>query len=199
MNLLFCYRDCFCRIIKRKKTLIFLLLLFLCSTLCGIIFVNSPSFYEYHLRMCDRYLDRVCYSQTNVFLIFIKRTAGHSIFLLLLFVAGVHRAACVFTPLALVYRGYTFGGSIYIFLKVYRFSGAVVLFVLYLPVHLLLDVLFLACGTLSFARAADFRFCKNDFKELMLDFFLFLLAVTAICLLEAVLLLAFFHPLGNIL
>ena len=135
MNPFFCFHDCFCRIIKRKKTLLCLLLLFLCSTMCGILFINSPSFYDYHLRICDRFLDRVCYSQTSVFLIFVRRTAGHCFILALIFISGVHPAACVFTPIALIYRGYTFGGGIFIFFGGDRFSGAVVAVVLYIPIY----------------------------------------------------------------
>ncbi len=199
MNPFFCFHDCFCRIIKRKKTLLCLLLLFLCSSMCGILFINSPSFYDYHLRICDRFLDRVCYSQTSVFLIFVRRTAGHCFILALIFISGVHPAACVFTPIALIYRGYTFGGCIYIFFRVYRFSGAIVALVLYIPIHLMIDAVLIMGGGLAFSRAGGFRFCKSDGRELLIDFLLFVAIIAAVCLLEAVLLLAFFHPFGNVI
>ena len=86
--------------------------------------------------------------------------------------------------------------DIVIFFSVYRLTGALVVFVLYLPVHLLFDCLFLAATSLSCGRAR--RFCGEDFFCLLWDF-LVLLAITAIvCLAEAILLLALFHPLGSI-
>lgn len=192
-------KDCFGRVCERKKTLAAFGALFLLSFILGICFIKTPAIYDYHLTLCDRYIDRVCYSQTSVFLIFIERTAGHAFLLALFLIAGLHPAALIFPPAILVYRAYTFGGSVAIFLSVYRFSGALVVFVLYLPIHLLLDVLFLSAISLSCSRACRFRFAKEEFLELFYDFLILFLLTAAICLLEMILLLALFHPLGNIL
>ena len=129
-------------------------------------------------------------------MIFFERTAGHTLLLALILLGGIHFAALTIPAAALFSRACTFGGSIVIFFSVYRLTGALVVFVLYLPVHLLFDCLFLAATSLSCGRAR--RFCGEDFFCLLRDF-LILLAITAIvCLAEAILLLALFHPLGSI-
>ncbi len=164
--------------------------------MCGIVFIKTPAIYGYHLNLCDRYVDRVCYSSRSVFLIFLERTAGNALVLLLLLCAGFYVAGLAVTPLIFIYRAYTFGGSLAIFFSVYRFSGALIVFVLYLPIHLLLDAVFLLAIVLSFCRAPRFRFCGDDFKELLFDFLCLLILIVVICLLEALLLAALFHPYG---
>lgn len=167
--------------------------------MCGIVFVKTPSIYSYHLNICEKFLDRVCFSSRSVFIIFLERFAGNALILLLLTVAGVHIAGLSVTPAAIVYRGYVFGGSLAIFFSVYQFSGALIVFALYLPVHVLLDSVFLFAVALSFSRAPQFRFCTEDCKGLLCDFLLLLFLVAAVCLLEAFLLLVLFHPVGNLL
>ncbi len=167
--------------------------------MCGIVFIKTPAFYEYHLKICDRFLDRVCYSDRSVFLIFLERTAGNALLLVLVLAGGLHPACLPLPAVVLLYRSYTFGGTLAILFSVYAFPGAVVAFVLYLPIHLLVDVaLLLAAGT-SVCRAFCFSFCAGDWKELLCDFLAFLALLVLICLLETVLLLALFHPLGNLL
>lgn len=199
MDPLSCIRECLFRVIERKRTLLFLILLFLCSTVCGIVFVKTPAMYEYHLRVCDRFLDRVCFSSTDVFLIFLERTAGHAALLALVCASGVHVAALVVSPAVLVYRAYTFGGSLAVFFSVYGFSGALIAVVLYMPVHLLIDAALLCSATLAFGRAPRFRFCAPDLRELFCDFLVGLFVVVCACLFEMTLLFVLFHPLGNIL
>lgn len=166
--------------------------------MCGVLFIHSPAIYDYHIVLCDRFIDRVCYSSTSVIVIFFERTAGHALYLVLLFACGVHPIACPLAPAVLVYRGYTFGGTIYILFSVYRVSGALIALVLYLPVHLLFDLLFLCVCALSFDRARHFCFDKEELKGMLCEFVLALIAVVAVCLLEALLLAVLFHPLGNI-
>ncbi len=197
MNLLFCFQDCLSRIVLRKKTVIVLIIVFLCSTLCGIIFVKTPTFYEFHLRQCNRYLDQVCYSQTNVIVICFRRFFGCLLYILLLTAAGIHPVALIFAPLALVYRAYTFGGSVFLLVSAYRASGVVVLLTIFLPVHILSDVLFLAVATLSFERAFRFRCCADHLRGIATDFLVAAIVGFAICLFEAFLLVALFHPIGN--
>lgn len=199
MNPLFLCRDCCGRAIRQKKTLVVFLLLFGCLTLCGILFIKTPAVYDYHLTICDRFIDRVCFSSRSVFLIFLERAAGNALILLLLSVAGIHIAGLAVTPVVICFRAYTFGGSLAIFFSVYRFTGAIIVFALYLPVHILLDAVFLMAVSLSFSRAPSFRFCGNDWKELLFDVLILLALILAVCLLEAILLLVLFHPLGNIL
>ncbi len=199
MNPLFLFYDCFCRILSRKKTLIVFIFLLLCSTMCGILFVKTPAIYAYHLNICDKFIDRICYSSRSVFLIFLERLAGNSLILLLLMIAGIHVAGLAVTPAAIAYRGYVFGGSLVIFFSVYRVSGALIVFALYLPIHILIDAIFLCAVSLSFSRASRFKFCTNDFKELICDFFLLFSLVVAVCFVEALLLLVLFHPIGNLL
>lgn len=196
--LLLC-RDCCARAVSRKKTLICFALLFFAFMICGMLFIKTPAVYDYHLTVCDRFIDRVCFSTRSVFLIFLERAAGNALILLLLSVAGIHIAGLVVTPAVICFRAYTFGGTLAIFFSVYRFTGAIIVFALYLPVHVLLDAVFLLAVSLAFSRAFCFRFCADDWKELLCDFFVLLAFVVAVCLLEAVLLLVLFHPLGNIL
>lgn len=198
MNLPFLLKNCFGRIFCRKKTFISLIILFLCSTICGIVFVKTPSVYEYHFNMCERFIDKVCFSSTSVFLIFIERTAGNVLILAFFVIAGIHPAACVLPPVILIYRAYTFGGSLFIFCSVYRFTGVLVAFLLYFPIHIMIDFIFICASTCSFSRSACFGFRKSDLVELLNDFLLFVLIITLICLAEALFLFALFHPLGSI-
>lgn len=198
MDLISPIRELCSRALSQKIILICLFALTLCSTVCAIIFLKTPAFFDYHLKICDRFLDRVCYSDRSVVVICFERTAGCAFYLLLILLGGLHPAALVLPSCALVFRAYNFGGMLAILFSVYKFSGAIVAFTLYLPIHLLLDVLLFAAASISFSRAFCFRFCTSDFKELLLDFLLFLLLVFAVCVVEAILLGVFFHPLGNL-
>lgn len=199
MSPLFCVKETILRAFERKWAIAVLLLLVFASTVCGIVLVRTPAFYEFHLRVCDRYLNRVCYSDTSVFLIFFERTAGGLSLLLLVMCGGLHPAALLLPTSALALRGYLFGGSLAILFTVYRAAGALVVFTVYLPVHLLLDALLLLAAANSFCRALRFRFCAWDFKELLLDAAVFAALVAVCFLLEAFLLGVLYHPIGDLL
>lgn len=199
MGLPFCCQDCFHRAVERKRTLIVFAVLFLLGGILGAIFIKTPAIYDYHLNLCDRFIGRVCFSDKSVFVIFLERTAGNAVFLALIIIAGVHPVGLAVPPAVLVFRAYTFGGSVAVFFSVYGVSGALIALVLYIPVHLLLDVVFLCATSISCGRAGAFRFCKGDFRTLALDFLVLLILVALICLLEMILLLALFHPIGNLL
>ncbi len=191
-------RDCLFRIRERKVTLLVIASLFLVGIVLGIAFARTPAFYDYQQNLCDRYLYRVCYSDRSVFVIFLERTAGASLLLLITGLSGVHVAVLAVPCALLLYRSYTFGGSIAILFGVYGVSGAVVALVLYIPVHLLIDAALIASTALSFGRARCFHFHKQDVCALLLDLLALFLLIAAVCLLEAILLLAIFHPLGNL-
>lgn len=194
---LFFVRDCLLRAIERKKTLLMFAALFLLSAVLGLCFVNRPAVYYYHINLCGRYVDRVCFSDANVFLIFLKRTAGHALLLLLIVAGGIHPATVVLSASVLVYRAYTFGGSLYILFSVYGMTGALIALILYLPIHMLIDGVFLLGCSLSCGRARCFS--RGNLLELLYDFLVLLALIALICLLEMILLLALFHPIGNIL
>lgn len=199
MNLFSYFRELICRALERKKTLIVFAVLYLAFIVLGIVFIKTPAIYSYHINLCDRFIDRICYSQQSVILIFLERFAGNAVYLALLLCSGVHTAGLILPPVVLGYRAYTFGGSLAIFFSVYRMSGALIVFVLYLPIHLLLDVVFLCATSVSFSRAKCFRFKGDDFTALLRDFILLLVIVAVICLLEMLLLLIIFHPIGNLM
>lgn len=198
MNPVFYVRDCLCRAAERKKTLIAFLVLFLAGFILGIVFITTPAIYDYHLTICDRFVDRVCFSDRSVFEIFLERTLGNGLLLLIAMAAGIHWACCILPPIVIGYRAYTFGGSLYIFFTVYRVSGAFIVVALYLPVHLFVDAVLLCASLLSFGRATRFSFGKSDWTALFCDFLCLFLMLVAIGLVEMLLLLALFHPLGNI-
>lgn len=198
MNLPFRFRDCLSRTFERKKTLIVFAALFAVGMILGLIFVTTPAIYDYHITICDRFVNRVCFSDRNVFEIFLERTLGHAVLLLVIALSGIHPVGCVFPPVVLLYRAYTFGGSLYIFFSVYRLSGALIVVGLYLPVHLLIDAVLCFAGSLSYARCRRFCFSRQDWLLLFADFLVFFCFVLAIGLAEMLLLLALFHPLGNI-
>lgn len=197
MNFLFFMREGLGRAFERKKTLLILALVFLAGVICGIIFIKTPAIYGYHLNLCEKYVDRVCYSDRNVFLILIERFAGGALLVAFVIAAGCHPVCLIFPPLLLFYRAYTFGGSIAIFFSVYRLSGALIVFGLYLPIHLLIDCVLFLAAAFSFARAPSF--CKNELKPMLTDLLFLLVLVTAICLLELLLLIILFRPIGNLL
>ncbi|MDE7159136.1 MAG: hypothetical protein K2N74_06155, partial [Clostridiales bacterium] len=149
----------------------------LISFVLGIIFIKTPAAYSYYIKLCERFIDRVCFSETSVIIIFLERTAGFTLVFALILISGIHPAGCILPPAIFVYRFYTFGGSIAIFLSVYRMTGVLIVFILYLPIHLLIDAVCLAAALLSYSRACCFRFSKEDWCTLGCDF-LVLLAVT---------------------
>ena len=196
---LFICKDCFLRAFSKKWVILILAIVLLLSTTCGTVFIKTPYFFEYHLRICDRFLDRVCYSDRNVILIFFERTGGCALLVALALAGGFH-PVCLLLPLAvLVYRSYTFGGTLAILFSVYEFPGAVVALLLYIPIHLLTDGLLLIAAGLSFSRAFRFSFCAGELRELLSDFLVLLLLCALVCLAEMILLLVLFHPLGNLL
>lgn len=199
MNPLFVLHELFHRIFERKWVIVLLIFTFLLSTMCGIVFVKTPVFYDYHLKICDRFLDRVCYSDRSVFFIFLERSFGNALFLGLLMIGGIHPLALSLPTVAIAFRAYTFGGTLTILFTTYEVSGAMVALTLYLPIHLLLDAMFLFAAAISFTRAFSFRFDKNDLRELLFDYLKFLLIIILICILEALLLAVLFHPIGNLL
>ncbi len=198
MNLSFRFRDCLSRTFERKKTLAAFAILFLVGMILGLIFVKTPAIYDYHITVCDRFVNRICFSDRNVFEIFLERALGHAVLLLVIALSGIHFVGCVLPPVVLLYRAYTFGGSLYIFFSVYRFSGALIVIGLYLPVHLLIDAVLCFAGALSYARCRRFGFSRHDWLLLFADFLVFFCFLLAVGLLEMLLLLALFHPLGNI-
>lgn len=195
---LFFLKDAFCRAIEKKRALIVFGVVFLAGMILGICFVKTPAFYEFHLNNCDRFLTRICYSDRSVFVIFLERTAGCSLLLVLTLIGGVHIVGLAVPAAVLLYRSYTFGGQIAILFGVYGVSGALVALVLYIPVHLLTDAILLFGTALSVGRTRCFHFAKQDLCELGRDFLALFLLIAAVCLLEMILLLAIFHPLGNL-
>ncbi len=189
----------FGRALERKKTLIFLSALVLLFTILGMCLLKSVAVYEYHLNLCETFLLDICYSDTNVFLIFLERLGGCALLLLLILLGGMHPIALLLPLAVLVYRAFTFGGSILVFFDYYGMTGALVVFVLYLPVHFAIDILFVFAATLSFGRAFHFCFYARDLLELFKDLFILLIFAAAVYLFEALLLLALFHPIGKIL
>lgn len=198
MNIFWHFRECFCRAFTRKKTLLVFGIVAAVSLILGMIFVTTPAMYDYHLTICDRFVRRVCFSDRSVFEIFLERALGHALLLLVVLFSGIHVAGCVLPPVVFVYRAYTLGGSLYIFFSVYRFAGALIALGLYLPVHLAVDFLLCCAGALSYARAPHFCFSKHELFLLLLDFALLLVLLLAVGLVEMLLLLTLFHPMGNI-
>ncbi len=195
---LFFFTDCLGRAWERKRTLLILGGTVLLGFILGISFAQTPAFYEFHVKGCERFLVRVCYSDRSIFEIFLERTAGCALLLLLMLTAGMHYAGCILPPVLLVFRSYTLGGSVAIFFTVYGVSGALIVFVLLLPFHLLIDAVLLLASAISYGRMGRFCFAKQDFFELALDFLALFLLILAVCLLEALILLAVFHPIGNV-
>lgn len=199
MRLLLPVKECFARVLEKRIVLIVFGVLFVVGMALGIVFIKTPALYDYHLGRCESFLDSVCFSDRSVFLIFLERIGGHALILVLLLAAGIHPAGLVITPVIIVFRAYTFGGSLAIFFSVYRMTGALVAIAFYIPVHILFDCVFLAAVALSFGRAFSFRFCKPDFGGLIKDFIVFIIFTAIVCIVEILLLLIFFHSVGNIL
>lgn len=198
----FCRDTCygvFSRAFERRRTLILLLVLVLVGAICGMAFFKTPAFYEFHLRSCDRFLDRICYSDRNVFVLFLERTGGCVLLVALYLIGGVHIAGLFLPAAGILFRAYTFGGTVAVLFSVYRLPGALVVFVLYLPIRIMTDAVLLLAAALSVARAPAFCFSRSDFRDLLLDFAVLSLLIVLVCLIEAILLLALFHPLGNLL
>lgn len=199
MRLLLPVKECFGRVFEKRIILIIFAVIFLVGIVLGIVFIKTPAIYEYHLGRCENFIDSVCFSERSVFLIFLERIAGHSLILALLLAAGIHPVGLVVTPVIIVFRAYTFGGSLAIFFSVYRMTGALIAIAFYIPVHVMFDCIFLAAVSLSFGRAFSFRFCKPDFGQLIRDAIILLIFTAIVCVVEMILLLILFHSVGNIL
>ncbi len=196
---LFFLKNFFGKVFERKKTLIFFCVLMLLFTILGMCFISSPAVYAYHLSVCDGFLLDICYSDTNVFFIFLERAGGCLLLVVLILVGCLHPVALILPLAVLIYRAFTFGGSLYVFFDYYGMSGAMVVFVLYLPIHLLSDALLICAAAVAFGRAFCFCFTLSDFLGLLWDFLTLLLLVVLVYLAEMLLLLALFHPIGKIL
>lgn len=199
MRLLLPVKECFGRAFEKKVVLIVFAILFVVGMALGIVFIKTPAIYDYHLNRCERFIDSVCFSDRSVFLIFLERIAEHALILALLLAAGIHPVGLVITPVIVVFRAYTFGGSLAIFFTVYRMTGALIAIAFYLPVHILFDCIFFAAVALSFGRAFSFRFCKRNFSEVLKDLIILLIFTAVVCIVEMILLLILFHSVGNIL
>ena len=198
MNPFFCVREVFSRALERKKLLAAFTAGFLACAVVGAVFSKTSAGYAYHLKFCRRFLENVCFSDRSVFLIFLERTAGHALLIALVLLGGVHLAGLCLPAAVLIFRSCTFGGSVVVFFSAYRLTGALVVFALYLPVHLLADALLLAAAALSCGRARSFRFCREDWLLLLRDFLVLTAIAAIVCLAEMILLAALFHPLGNV-
>lgn len=193
------FRDIWERISEKKSVPVLFGALFVLGAVFGMCFAAAPEVFPYLERGCSRFLAEVCFTDRNVFVIFLERTAGVGLLLALILLSGVHVAALVLPSVLLVGRAYTFGGSLVVFFSAYRVTGALVVFAAYLPVHLLIDLILLAATCLSCGRAPRFCFCKRDLCDLGKDF-LFLFAAGALVLFAEMLLLAvIFHPLGDLI
>lgn len=199
MRLLLPVKECFGRVFEKKTILIVYAVLFIIGMALGIVFIKTPAIYDYHLNRCESFIDSVCFSDRSVFLVFLERFAGHALILALLLATGIHPVGLVITPVIVVFRAYTFGGSLAIFFSVYRMTGALIAIAFYIPVHIMFDCIFIAAVALSFNRAFAFRFCRPDFAELIKDLIIFLIFTVIVCIVEILLLLILFHSVGNIL
>ncbi len=187
------------RIIERKKTLILFDAIYLVCMILGACFWKSASTYEYLLSLCDRFVRRICFSDCNLFLVFLERTAGRTLLIALMLASGIHWGCLWIAPVMLLYRAYTFGSCVIILFSVYRLTGIFIVFALYLPVHLCIDVLLISAAVLSCQRVGNFRFCRNDFYAILRDFGAIFLLICAISALEIILLGIIFHPAGNLI
>lgn len=182
---------------ERKLIAIAVFSLYLTGLICGLVLANNAPSYDYFCRICDRYMNGFCFSKTNVFLLFLQRMCANVLFLIVFTGCGAHPAALIVLPVSVVYRSYTFGGSLFVFFRVYGFSGMLVVFLLFLPVRLLVDTIYLCEGVFSVHNACYCR--KFDFRRIVRDFLLGVVCLAAVSLLEMLLLLIFFHPIGNVL
>ena len=177
--------------------MIFLSVLAVLFTVLGMCFLSSAAVYEYHLSACESFILDICYSDTNVFLIYIERLGGCALLLVLILAGSVHPIALVLPLAVLIYRAFTFGGCLYVFFNYYGMTGAMIVFIIYLPIHLLTDVLLIFAAVTAFARS--FRFCAADFSGLLFDALVLFLLAAVVYLAETILLLVLFHPIGKIL
>lgn len=193
------FGDVFARVFERKWVPIALVSLFFCSAVCGVVFVRTPAFYEYQLRILDRFLDRVCYSERSVVAIFFERAAGDALVLLLVTVGGFHPAALAIDAVTVAFRAFHLGGTAAMLFSVYGVPGAYVAFVLYLPVRIPTDAVLLTGAALAVSRAFGLGLCREAPARACADFLVLSLILLLICIFEAILLAAFFHPAGNLI
>lgn len=189
-------RDCLARTLDRKRTLFVFGAFFLVGIVLGMCFVKTPAVYGFHLGVCEKFMAEICFSDKSVVLIFCERFFGFTFLAALFLACGIHFAGLILPPAILLYRAYTLGGSVVIFCSVYGVTGILVLFALYLPIHLAIDLVLIGATALSCGRATQFCFSRQDLCLLGLDLLAFALVIAAVCLVESVLLLAVFHSIG---
>lgn len=187
-------------VFERKKTLVLFAGIYLICFVLGMIFIKTPAVYEYHFRACDRFLNQICYSQTSVIIILFKRFLGCAAYLALIFVSSVHvLPACFVFPVVLGFRAYSFGGMTCILISVYKMSGVFILLALYLPIHVMCDVIYLFCGMIAIDNSRKFCWGRADWSNLLFNYVKMAVLILVVCLVEALLLLTLFHPVGSVI
>lgn len=196
MNLFFTLKNRIHELFERKKAIIILILLFLSSIVCGIVFIKNGEFYQICMRNCSRFVDYVCFSQVSVFKIFLERFLAHLLILSVVLLTGITKITSYLSPVILVYRGFFLGGNCFLLIAVYHFSGILILLLLYLPIHLAVDFLLTVACIHAFDRSKSFYFCKDGLLGLASDLALYAISLLAIHAVETLILFAIFHPLG---
>ena len=190
-------RDALSRAAERKWLLAAGGALFLIAAAIGGVLCHTSGGGIFY-RLCGDYLAEVCAEESGGAALFFARAGEHLLLLALVLAGGVHPAALCLPALLLAFRAWTFGGCIVVFFSAYRMTGALAVLTLYLPVHLLFDLLLLLAAALSCGRARGFRFCRADGALLLRDFLVFAVLTVAVCLIELLLRAALFRPLGAV-
>lgn len=138
MNLSFFIDECKNGVLRHKILTISLAILFLSSTMCGIVLVKPAGVFDYYLGYCDNYVYKVVCAGVNPFSILMGRCLSNILFFIV-----VCMSSCVvfLFPLQIFnvfYRGFVFGIELFILCTCYSVNGFFIALLLVFPQNIIL-------------------------------------------------------------
>ncbi len=201
MNLSFYINECKNYVLRYKIAVIGLILLFLISTMCGIIIIKPSNIFDYYLGYCDNYMYKIFSVGSNTFSVLTGRILSNFLFLIAVCISSCIIFAFPLQVFTIFYRGFVFGTELMILCTCFSVSGFFVAFLLVLPQSLIFgSILILSspfsieCGLTTF-RCLSLEKMKEYFPWLI--FFSVLSVLSA--LLEFLTVIIIFRPFTFVL
>lgn len=181
---------------RKKWYFIACIIIFLFSTMLGIILKKPILIADFYRDYCENYICIVFSKGGNVFFLFGMRILCNVLFLLPVCLSAFHFILIPVPVLLLAYRGFVLGIEIFVLVSCYSFQGIAVVFLLIVPQNFILaaTICFLSVFTGKCER--EFRAVKSlcVFRAHLPILLIFLLVVVAAAILELLLILLFFKP-----
>lgn len=185
MNLLFYINECRNCLFRHKMLTISLIILFLSSTMCGIILEKPTVIFDYYLAYCENYTYKIFSVNASVFSIFTGRCISNILFFA---VVCVSSSVVFLFPLHIFivfYRGFIFGIELVILCTCYSVSGFFVALLLVFPQGIIFAAILILSAPFSFECGLQTYHSRSLIA--MREYFCWLIFFLSIALLSAVL------------